>query len=438
MEKIYYQLLLTQKSPLRIGNAHSESSDSDLMLDGRGLPFIPGTSLAGVIRHIADKICKDDEILNDLFGNVIEATEEKYSSRVLIGDAILGREVTKETIRIDKRDGVGLGEWETVEQKAKFDFQIAESKQPFCSVIEWTGDETKKQKEITEIIEPIMQHLAAAGIQLGARTSRGYGDFLVEIRQMSFVFPKDLDRWLQFKPYERNVFDRANVITGKRMDFFTEIRIDFVMTGSFSVRVNTAKTEIAEDGSVSDSIPLINHAGNPVIPGTAWAGVFRHHMHHLLRDVGVLEESQEMKEIDLKFGKAVLGKDNQKSGISFSETEIVDGKMESVVRTAIDRFTSMPRNAALFTGRVCTGGKGFLYIRYDKDSIKSDIKELLAACICDMHMGLVTVGGEASVGRGIMQITDVLVNGRSRFLQMEQSCHEGGKLDWLKENIGNE
>ena len=70
MKKIYYRLKFVPRSPLRIGNGMHELSDSDLMLDGRGLPFIPGTSLAGIIRHRAGSICSDKETLKRLFGNI--------------------------------------------------------------------------------------------------------------------------------------------------------------------------------------------------------------------------------------------------------------------------------------------------------------------------------------------------------------------------------
>ena len=442
MEKIYYQLLFTQKSPLRIGNAYSGSSDSDLMLDGRGMPFIPGTSLAGVIRHTAERICKEETILNELFGNIVPEKggkkEEIISSSVIVGDAVLSKNILKDNVVIGKRDGVGLGEWETAIKSSKFDFQIAESEQEYCAIVEWTGDEEKKKKEIEQILDPIMEHMSAAGISIGARTSRGYGDFKVKVKKISFSFPQDLTAWLNFKPYEENAFEKAKVISGTAINYMTEVKIDFVMTGSFSVRVNTAKTELAEDGSVPDSIPMKNHHGNPVIPGTVWAGVFRHHMHHLLRDTGVSENSPQMQRLDTFFGKGITEKENKKSKLSFSETEITGGTMTSVVRNAIERFTATPRKGALFTSSICTGGKGTLCIRFEKDNVEDDIRELLAACISDMHVGLITVGGEASVGRGTMRITGIKVNGQDKFSTEDELESLLGELNWLKEKKTDE
>ena len=117
MKKIYYRLKFVPRSPLRIGNGMHELSDSDLMLDGRGLPFIPGTSLAGIIRHRAGSICSDKETLKRLFGNIEKAGEgveetSNTSSAIIIGDAVIRvRDAGEEKdVFISNREGVALGE----------------------------------------------------------------------------------------------------------------------------------------------------------------------------------------------------------------------------------------------------------------------------------------------------------------------------------------
>lgn len=64
LKKVYYQLKLSQISPLRIGNGENDISDNDLMCDSRGIPFIPGSSMAGVLREKYEKLGgKDPEKL---------------------------------------------------------------------------------------------------------------------------------------------------------------------------------------------------------------------------------------------------------------------------------------------------------------------------------------------------------------------------------------
>lgn len=442
MRKIYYQMIFSAKSPFRIGNGRHEFSDSDLMLDGRGLPFIPGTSIAGVIRHLAEEKSGDQTVLTRLFGIVESAVQRGDSptaipSALLVNDAVMAAACTKKDAVIGRRDGVGLGEWGTAKPKSKFDFQISEADKEFYAIVEWTGDNAQNETEIEGIIDPIMEHFACSGFRAGARTSRGYGYFEVKIRKKIFAFPDELKEWIAFQPYAEDAFSDAEELKGKKKYSDVEIEIGFQMMSPFSVKVNTAKAELMEDGSVPDTVPLENYRGNPVIPGTAWAGAFRHHMHGLLRDAGDTEDSVEMKKLDMLFGMADDAKNNKKSAITFSESEIsiVDKEEQkmSVVRTAIDRFTAAPRNAALFTDIVYSGGTGSLHISFDKSAVSEMHRQLLAACICDLHLGLLSVGGAASVGRGIMQVTELKVNGCNR-LDCIKSCEKGMvPLDWLKE-----
>ena len=70
LKKVYYQLKLSQISPLRIGNGENDISDNDLMCDSRGIPFIPGSSMAGVLREKYEKLGgKDTEKLFGIIKN---------------------------------------------------------------------------------------------------------------------------------------------------------------------------------------------------------------------------------------------------------------------------------------------------------------------------------------------------------------------------------
>lgn len=442
MRKIYYQMTFIPKSPFRIGNGSHELSDSDLLLDNRNLPFIPGTSIAGIIRHRVDCLYNDKATIDHIFGivdNIGGPNNDAVNlpSSLIIGDAVMGEDTTDQDVTVEIRDGVGLNEWGTAIKGSKFDFQISESDKEFCSIIEWTGDDSQYKNEIEAMIEPVFSQYIASGFHAGARTTRGYGNFDVTIKKLTFLFPDDLDQWISFNPYQKSVFENAEELMGVTQNEEVKIDIVFKMKGPFSVRVNTARSELMEDGSIPDTLPMENMNGNPVIPGTVWAGVFRHHMHDLMRDTGVREDSNEMKELDSIFGIGDKPNNNRKSRISFSESEIIvkdkEKQKTSVMRTAIDRFTASPKNAALFTNMVYIGGKGSLQIRFDKDALPKKYKQLLMTCIYDLHLGLITVGGEASVGRGILQIANFKVNGLEKSEYLRLSSDNMISLDLLEE-----
>ena len=84
--KLYYRCRFTQLSPLRLSGGKNDRTDNDLMLNSRGLPMIPGSALAGVLRGRLTR-----EEANLLFGRdtVGDAMTE---SAVLVGDAALPQE----------------------------------------------------------------------------------------------------------------------------------------------------------------------------------------------------------------------------------------------------------------------------------------------------------------------------------------------------------
>ena len=118
----------------------------------------------------------------------------------------------------------------------------------------------------------------------------------------------------------------------------------------------------------------------------------------------------QQKEIDLLFGKGNAG-NHVKSVFNFSESEISGGRPMTTMRNSIDRFTGAPTNASLFTTQVWNGGEGILTISYDNEKVSKSQKQILAASIIDLHLGIMSIGGEAAVGRGIIRMKSLKING---------------------------
>ena len=81
MERVYYRYIFRLKSPLALGSGISDNTDSDVLLDSRGVPYIPATSIAGVIRHSVD-----EDTARELFGTIQNGSGEM--SKVLTYDAV--------------------------------------------------------------------------------------------------------------------------------------------------------------------------------------------------------------------------------------------------------------------------------------------------------------------------------------------------------------
>ena len=400
MSLLYYQFVMFPQSPLRIGGGNTEVTDSDVLLDGRNFPFLPGSGIAGIVRDMFEE---SDQ--KKLFG-FVDMGGNAQKSKIAFSDAILEQKCSRNDFTISSRDGVGIDEWGMAKGGEKYDFQIVETSKPFTCIVECDLTSPEEEKKVDKVLKKIVDE----GMGVGAKTTRGFGKMKVEIRKKEFrLDSQDIEEWLDFNPFSKRAFADAQILTCEEKNDLsskTEIRIHFVINGSVLVRVKEASEKPMEDGTNPDIVTLKNAKGNPVISGTSWAGAFRHHMNTICSEAGDIQQ----KEIDLLFGKSDSGS-HVKSVFYFSETEISGGKPMTTMRNSIDRFTGAPTNAALFTTQVWNGGKGVLTISYDNEKVSKSQKQILAASIIDLYLGIMSIGGEASVGRGIVSIKSLKING---------------------------
>ena len=401
MSRIYYQLIMRPQSPLRIGGGNTETTDNDVLLDGRNYPFIPGSVIAGILRDLFEEADKER-----IFGFVKTDDGSSENSKMIVSDATFDQDVCEDNFKISVRDGVGLDEWGMAIRKAKYDFQIVETQKPFTGIIECDFESTEDEEKV----ENVLKQITKDGIRVGAKTTRGFGEMKVEIRKKGFLLnAQDIEDWLDFDPFCKDAFASAEKLTCEENDNApskTEICIWYAVKGSLLVRVKEASEKPLADGTNPDIVTLKNAKGKPVISGTSWAGAFRHHMHEICCEAGDTQQ----RSIDLLFGKNDGG-EHAKSILYFTESEITGGSAMTSMRNAVDRFTGAPTNTALYTTQVWNGGEGILTISYDHEKLTRTQKQILAASIIDLDLGIMSIGGEASVGRGIVSIKSLRING---------------------------
>lgn len=402
MTKHYYLLELTQRSPLRISAGFGEQTDSDVIKDRRGKPFIPGSSLAGVLRSEFDP-----ETADRFLGFVAENGRTKESC-LLVSDAVLPDDAK---VRISMRDGVGLNERKTAIKGAKYDFEVAEADKPYRAVLELTDERYRSA------LEDVLSRWSVLGVALGARTTRGYGWMDVTVQGRGFTFPDELDAWLSFDPFQEDAFSGCEVWSNRTVQAteITVVRATLKMKGTYSVRMNTSALVKPDEHVTPDTVPMEDRDGKPVIPGTSWAGAFRHHMRTLAEDLQLGEDTK--NELERLFGSG--GREKRRSDIRFGETAVEGSHRQVVTRNAVERFTSAPRNQGLFTSESAVGGTGELTVLLPANTAPQ-LKGLLGVTICDLHLGLLGFGGENGVGRGIAEITDLTVNGQDRTAALQK------------------
>ena len=399
--------ILTAKTAFMVGSGDDEGSDSDILRTGDGEVFIPGTSLAGICRSYLEESNKSIDTDN-IFGT-IKNKEEKESS-IIFYDAFATEKVctaVRDSVRLERR---------VSKSKCKFDYEIAEPNSAFDFRIEINYHDADVERKICETI---VYGFQKENIRIGAKTTRGFGVFSLDnIKYLSLDLneKEDMKRYIDFD--WKDVKDDFKLIDGEEDEVYVSLESKLALESFIFIRdyATLDRVEPVKDSKFVDAKTLTNRFGDVIIPGTAWAGVFRHHIGKILEKAGYENKTQFLDDL---FGYQTkdddIGKTKEvpksKSNIFFTETMIKDEDimMLNRTRTAVDRFSgSALQTGALFTGRVAykkeeSDSKPIcLKIKIKKDFAELEFaKNLINICFKDIENGYLTVGGNASIGAGI-------------------------------------
>ena len=391
-ERIYYRVVFELKSALSIGGSDSDLTDNDIVLDSRGLPLIPATSVSGVMRSALS-----EGSARDMFGFVEGGKQRDSAVRVYDFTHVGGNEA------VSVRDNVSL-ENKVAKDGAKFDRQIVERGARFRGFVEITDIERCNPRDI----EVLLGKIESGELLMGSKTTRGLGRVCVrECKCVRFMLPVEKDAWLMFDMFDdeswRNVQDVA--IDSIAIDDLV-IHLDLQQRGAISIREYFTTPNEADFGQLSmrvveegkETVEQGKSVSTPIIPGSSWAGAFRDRYTQFSSE----------KQRDELFGY-VREKNNEtaKSRIVFSESIVTDGTWKTVTRNSIDRFTGGTLDRALFTEKAYFGGKTQLEIRAMQAAWCDDVRLLapVFAVIADLHNGFLGVGGLTAVGHGLFCVT---------------------------------
>ncbi len=442
--KKYYRITFEIISPLSIGNGVNEITDNDIILNSRGLPYIPGSALAGVYRSLFEKETSDKYFGKDMTEEMIQEMAEQgknllTESKVIVYDAEI---LNPEKRNVAVYDMVALDEYKVAISGAKFDFQVLEPGIQFVTYIEQNMDNMKEEY----LTEEIVYAWKTGKIWLGAKNGRGYGQTkIIKIEHIVFDFSKDCrkqsrcdgDDWIEFDMYEdswwketkenkclsrvsiedvqyqelQSLYQEFGIALCRKETIGITLRLK--QCGGISVRQYSSNINDADYRQMSRK-DKEKDKREVFIPGTTWAGAFRAQM-------GKLDFAFAKKEpmTELFFGKVKeKGEDSalsHKTRVTFSESRIDEGEWRIYTRNSIDRFSGGTIDGALYTEETYFNGKTELDISCDMTGIdKKNIRHfcsVLAAAILDLNYGYMAVGGLTAVGHGLFEVTGIKVNG---------------------------
>lgn len=396
--KIYYYVRMELLSPISIGNGDDLLTDHDCLRNSKGVPFIPGTSLAGVFSHYLS-----DEMLA-LFTPKIG--DEYKQSPYYISDANIVLDDKKRNVSTSIRDGVKLKPDKIAEDGAKFDFEIVESSTKFDFRIEVIVRDHDNIDKMEKVVDVILHGLNSGEILLGYKSKRGYGKVKIEDVKIKEFTKNSLEEMLLFDKYQMDKYDQYSIPDIDNENKYDYMQVHLRQVGGISIRKYSATAGEVDFEHVTSN-------GKPVIPGTSWNGLIRRQIAEYLDDDII---SNCCVKINEWFGEAKKrDTTGRASNIIIEESIIQDAKRIRITRNKISRFSAGVSNRALFSEVSYFNGDTVLGIKVKKsieeDPDNSRIIGLISLVIKDIDNGFIALGGQTAIGRGLFKVLKVTLNG---------------------------
>lgn len=352
-----------------------------------GQPFIPGTSLAGVLRQAIQDILSDVD--NVLFGSIDE--HKGMQSALQINDIPL------KNTNISVRDGICIDDVLGVTKDgAKYDFEVIESGAYGALRIDCLIREChQNQVDIIENSLKTLANLLKNGISIGARTVNGFGRIVCEdisLEHYDFTKPESVQDWLLRKSGATIPIPKEPIVAKR------DLIIDMDCYLEDTILIKSIFEAVWEDKSLT-----------LFIPGTSVKGVLRH---QCVRILNILEHEATMTD-------NLFGYSNDKTKKSHKGRVLVNEvyfdtayTQEEQHRIRVDRFTGGVMNGALFADHPLRNTKGEALTFPLQIKIKdcSDTEAGLAMLLVkDLMTGQVTMGANRTIGYGRIRGNSVTI-----------------------------
>jgi CRISPR/Cas system CSM-associated protein Csm3 (group 7 of RAMP superfamily) len=272
----------------KIGLIH----DNEILRDANGLPFIPGTSLAGVIRHLLGGTDETSDVFGS-GGKNGEGSRVMISSAHLVGEegkVLEGLQALPESNfysyfqRLPFRDHVAINEKGAAVKGAKFDDEIIFKGTRFVFDIEMICESSKEP-----VWDKLLSVLFHPDFRIGHGTRKGMGKLklLEESRQVSYDLTSNegLDNYLKKSaslngdlPGEQNPVISDGIA---HEEYFLEkielVPEDFFLFGAGYGDSDVDRTSKRENiVSWTDGKPQVSEQQYILIPATSIKGALAH------------------------------------------------------------------------------------------------------------------------------------------------------------------
>ncbi len=442
------RVVIEAATPLAVGTGGKDVlTDALVARDLNGLPYIPGSSIAGVLRHsIGDNNDKES-----IFG--FQERDKGRGSRIIFTDAVLldangeaqdGLKTAEKSDFLSNYDAlpirqhVRINELGSTDKGGKFDEQVVYQGSRFVFELEMV-DDGDNESRFLEVLDNIYTQL----FRLGGGTRCGFGAMKVvdvTYRSLDLNQSEDLDLYISKSSSLKQTWEGYKTYSpsnkGKHPwhEYVLELQpLDFFLFSSGFNDDDADITPVTESyvewkGKI-DGGHFVNNG--VLIPATSFKGALAHRVaYHWNKIKGYTAESGNGKVGDdneavvALFGSSSGNYDTISRGnvllsdIILEPSATEQGKLRDnkiFNHVTIDRITGGTIDGHLFTEKVThrpqQSFKEVLYVNAEvmKDA---DIKLALERSLQDICDGLLPLGGGTNRGHGIF--TGSIIKGIDR------------------------
>ena len=437
------RIIIEARTPLNIGSGNKGiKSDSLVLRDVNGLPFIPGTTIAGLLRHT---LGKDEETYmgSQQMGSPLIITEAKMLN---CDGAVLDGVIPQEKLnseflvnfrQLPIRQHAKIGHRGVTLKGGKFDEEIVLKGTRFCFEMEMLSEKDDDAK-----LKELLYKMNSDTFRIGSGSRSGFGEIEVvdskcQYKKINLDSPEQRKWYLakssslseEWQDAETIMLDKAN--SEGWISYKLQLKpVDFMLFGSGFGNDKADMTYVREsfvDWSGATA-QVKNREQVILIPASSIKGALSHRLaFHYNKIKGIfadtLAEGEKIEDFVGKNNeavKAVFGSEGEKD---------TDGKMQNKQRgnvlmsdiiqqastslkilnhVSIDRFTGGAIDGALFSEETLYAkGQSFelkLLVNnsaFDDKVVKTAFEETLK----DLCSGMLPLGGGVNRGNGCFEGT---------------------------------
>lgn len=428
--RLLARVILEAVTPLAIGSGQDDSfSDSLVARDVNGLPYIPGTSIAGVLRHM---IGEDNakEIFGYQEGNHGKGSKVIFTEAKIVdskGDVIdnmlditaVDDKIVKICNALSVRQHVKIGSTGVGVSSGKFDEQVIYSGTRFCFEIEMVCTELE-----SSAFGLILKTLQNNSFRIGGGTRAGFGEVkiinlqtaslnLMDKRELKMYLDKSSDLSLSWSGWQESELQAE--ASKDFIEYQLELKpLDFFIFssgfGDNDADITPVKERIIQwdqmnSAEIVDNIRLI--------PASSLKGAISHRtayhwnkLNNIFAGNPAATVGEDNEAVRNLFGYHD-GKKQVRGRVLFSDIYVREENLSNDViqyHVKIDRFTggAMAASGALFQEKIVFGRdltiKTSLLV---SSSVEEKYVVAFEKALSDIANGLLPLGGGVNRGHGM-------------------------------------